>query len=403
MPFQSPPSSPPSSPGPTTPPPASIAQAQANAAASQKTELASAKKEKGAPPLTPPHAFLDIEESSTEHPNSTVTPGTVPRDILALLDSIIKTINTYFSTYPPHTVQRMAELIFEPKKHYRYLPTYLHALDRVIHVTSGANNYPLPAAVPDAAGAKILTNGMTDPESISWGTSIQAPQNFGGDESLGGALLTPIPWLKSLSTTNGTNTELEGEVKTESTETIDGPNGPGGVETVSVSVNGVPSATLAAINGEPSSETALRAEGGITQGELLRQEQEAGVVPVSQLRSTHPNGDGEEGDAPHARGPDAIGDEDIGPQHPTDRVIQYGIVAIDLPEAVGRPQSPMPGSAAAVASPESEGKREAEDELGGENKRVRDGSDAEVKHEDDKKDADEYLKTEEADAMDTTE
>ncbi len=56
------------------------------------------------------------------------------------------------------------------------------------------------------------------------------------------------------------------QMETESTETIDGPNGMGRIETVSVSItNGVP--TLSTVNR------------GITQGELLRQEQRAGVVP----------------------------------------------------------------------------------------------------------------------------
>lgn len=67
--------------------------------------------------------------------------------------------------------------------------------------------------------------------------------------------------------------DLEGEVRTESTETIDGPNGVGSIETVSVSVNGIPSMGARGI--------------GVTQGELLRQEQRAGVVPVSQLVPSH--------------------------------------------------------------------------------------------------------------------
>lgn len=286
----------------------------------------------------------------------------------------------------------------KPKAHYRYLPAYLHAVDRVVHVTSGANVYPLPAAIPDAAGAKILTNGVTDTDSIHWHNSAQGGQGFGSDESLGGALLTPIPWLKPLASQNG-NKDTEAEVRTESTETIDGPNGPGGVETVSVSVNGVPSATLAGVNGdngEPvSSEAQLRAEGGVTQGELLRQEQEAGVVPVSQLQSTHPLGDGEEGEHPHARGPDAIGDEDIGPQH-DERGLQHGIQSIDVAAAVGRPVEPV---AAGNSSP---AKREADESIENETKRVKD-DESEAKHEDDKAEAGEQLKKEALDAMDTTE
>ena len=119
------------------------------------------------------------------------------------------------------------------------------------------------------------------------------------------------------------------DLRTESTSVIDGPNGAGSVETVTVNVNGVHS-------------THPRDDGnimhGITQGELLRQEQEAGIVPIP---APTPNGritrssaaasaaatravggdvdnilDSEEIEAVHARGPDVIGMEDMGPQTP---------------------------------------------------------------------------------------
>lgn len=142
--------------------------------------------------------------------------------------------------------------------------------------------------------ASLLSNGITD--------ALAAPSPWatpGSDEALGGALLTPIPWLQpnhhgiggppqsgigtpgqrsptgsqSSAPSPGMSNDLEGEVRTESTETIDGPNGVGSIETVSVSVNGIPSMGARGI--------------GVTQGELLRQEQRAGVVPVSQLVPSH--------------------------------------------------------------------------------------------------------------------
>ena len=96
------------------------------------------------------------------------------------------------------------------------------------------------------------------------------------------------------------------DLRTESTSVIDGPNGVGSVETVTVAVNGSSRQSAAAV----------------TQGELIRQEQEAGVVPVPMTRSTAPldtgrrkedQGEDEEG-MPHARGPEVIGMEDMGPQ-----------------------------------------------------------------------------------------
>lgn len=228
-------------------------------------------------------------------PAAPLPPGALPPQISSMLAEITSTLTTTFPKYPPHTFQRLAELVLLPKQHYRTLPTYLHALDRVVHVTSGLNIYPLPPAVPDVKTASLLSNGITD--------ALAAPSPWatpGSDEALGGALLTPIPWLQpnhglggpssALSTPgqrspNGSRSpssaaasamgsnELEGEVRTESTETIDGPNGVGSIETVSVSVNGIPSMGARGI--------------GVTQGELLRQEQRAGVVPVSHLVPSH--------------------------------------------------------------------------------------------------------------------
>ncbi|KFX98167.1 hypothetical protein V490_02440 [Pseudogymnoascus sp. VKM F-3557] len=342
----------------------------ADSSSQSVADLAQSADKENVTPTPTPHA-------TTSDPNPSNAPGSLHPQLDSLLSSIVSTLNTHFTVYPPHTIQRLSELILQPKLHYRSLPAYLHAFDRVVHVTSGAHLYPLPAPVPDANGAKILTNGVSsgpDPESISWGNSTQVPPNLGSDESLGGALLTPIPWLQSMSATNGeaSSSDLEGEVKTERTETIDGPNGAGSIETVSVSVNGVSSTTLASVG--DSSEGGLRAEGGVTQGELLRQEQRAGVVPATQLAhmQQHPNGDGEEEEAPHARGPEEIGMEDMGPQGPGNN-IRHGIQGIDVEAAVGR-------KVEAFEADESEEKpstpkREADEEIQSDSKRVKDGND----------------------------
>ena len=290
--------------------------------------------------------------------------------IKILLESISSTLNTHFSKHPPHTVQRLAELILTPKQHYKTLPSYLHAVDRVVHVTSGANTFPLPPAIPDPSSSAILSNGGSiDPLSVSWGNPATGPQQngLGSDESLGGALLTPISWLQP-SKINGSHSPLEGEVTTESTEMIDGPNGMGGIETVSVSVNGISSTR--------SDDVLLRSEGGVTQGELLRQEQRAGVVPVAQLQ---PKGDveglGEEDESPHARGPDEIGPEDIGTQHTGNGSDKGGLAVkmqgIDVEAAVGRKTEPGPNTEDSVISPPGTPKREAEEEIASDAKRVK--------------------------------
>ena len=154
---------------------------------------------------------------------------------------------------------------------------------------------------------------------------------------------------------------------------VDGPNGMGGVETVSVSVNGI-SSTTAASNGAESTEASLRAEGGVTQGELLRQEQRAGVVPVVQLAATRGDSDGggEDDEVPHARGPQEVGMEDMGPQSAGSAVggggLHMAIQGIDVEAAVGRKAEVKEEEEKAVEAPRTP-KREAEEQLASDAKR----------------------------------
>ncbi|KAI9816959.1 MAG: hypothetical protein M1832_004943 [Thelocarpon impressellum] len=291
-------------------------QAGATAGQDESSQSSQSANKENAPPQSParppvpPFSSAASEQTTTESPTvpPTLTPaeGTLPPPLLAILTSIRATLTANFSLAPPHTVQRLAELVLRPRAHYRSLLSYLRALDRVVSVSSSADIFPLPAAsLPDASEAGLLngTSGI-----ISGGVSAGG---LGSDESLGGALLTPIPWLRN---------EQQSEVRTESTEKVDGPNGLGSVETVSVSVRGVPSTS------QPPPREPMREAGGVTQGELLRQEQEAGVVPVAQTtgRQTRSatarglaessGGKAEEEEHPHARGPEEVGMEDMGPQ-----------------------------------------------------------------------------------------
>lgn len=303
--------------------------------------------------------------------------------------------------YPPHTIQRLAELVLAPKNHYRTLFSYLHAVDRVVHVTSGANIYPLPAAVQDPRALPNGTSSHTDPNSISWGNSTTTVPSLGSDESLGGALLTPISWLRPQNQGSGNNgnhvKELAGELKTESTETIDGPNGAGSIETVSISINGIPSATLSSTTSKNSG-GGLRAEGGVTQGELLRQEQRAGVVPAAQLAVSRPSGDADgikiedEDETPHARGPEEIGMEDTGPQAAGS--IGVAMQGIDVEAAVGRRAEDAIEESAPTTP-----KREADEELESGNKRARDETSIKTKVEGE----DEDMKLVDADGKEETE
>ncbi|KAK5155171.1 hypothetical protein LTS14_006126 [Recurvomyces mirabilis] len=331
----------------------------------------------------PPAAAFEVNrtQSAVQPPDSLETPaGTLPPDLLGSYHYSTRMLEQNFSRSPPYTIQRLAELVLYPRKHYRFLPAYLRALDRTVSVTSPASEFPLPqlTAAANAENGDFLTNGET--------TQPSERDSLGSDESLGGALLTPIPWLRNNGgplTGNGNGAGQDGELHSESTETIDGPHGAGSIETVSVTVNGFSSTTASNSHTSPSSPTLseqsdassssstslestdaqLRQQGGVTQGELLRQEQEAGVVPVSQAaprRSLISGGAAAVGresasaadvprdtaadiamddrspeETPHARGPEEIGMEDMGPQQH-----KIGAVALDMEAAAGRAKSP---------------------------------------------------------------
>lgn len=308
-------------------------------------------------------------------------PGTLPPDLLSLYQTSRRILEFDFPESPPYTIQRLAELVLRPKAHYRYLPAYLRALDRVVSVSSPLNNFPLPTT-QSATNPNFLTNGTPQTNGVA------ERDNLGSDESLGGALLTPIPWLRSGGNLLGASTSTsggEGVLHTESTETVEGPHGVGSIETVSVTVNGIPSTTNASAytnlspivsptlseqsdassSSESSIEAQLREQGAVTQGELLRQEQEAGVVAlgpngatITPRRTLISGGAAAVGrdapgvaptagaadiqvdeEQPHARGPGVIGMEDMGPQR---QDVESGKAVLDMDAAVGRGRSKSP-------------------------------------------------------------
>lgn len=291
-------------------------------------------------------------------------PQSIPDDITTFYASIRTTLSKNFPKHPPHTVQRLAELVLEPKRRYKYLPAYLRALDRVVSVSSPLTIFPLPQAVLPTAGG--LLNGTAS-------TSTQS-STLGSDESLGGALLTPIPWLQNRG---------QSELISESTEMVDGPNGAGRIETVTVGMlnnggggNGNGSQQQQRADGpqtnqapaqiassHPDGET-LPVTGPVTQGELLRQEQEAGIVLNNpHTMTTNPlrtYGEAEGGhtivetvegeeEIPHARGPEVIGMEDTGPQ-------KQGGNSLNIEGAIGRPSVDQAAKGERATAGDTQGK-----------------------------------------------
>lgn len=244
--------------------------------------------------------------------NSTSKPGAAALEryphLLSLYRSITDTLNTNFSTEPPYTIQRLAELVLQPTRQYSFLPPYLAALDKVVSVASAVSNFPLPSTT------STTINGSENAQ--------QKDVDADGDEGLGGALLTPIPWLQP---SKGLGDSL---VDSESSFSLDdyGTSLP----KFESSDQSHGNEALQNQNTPRESGQSLRDSGAVTQGELLRLEQEAGVVPIGQEPlpkaegqmlvsvegndiSIDPDGSGTP-EAPHARGPDEIGVKDVGPQ-----------------------------------------------------------------------------------------
>lgn len=176
-------------------------------------------------------------------------------EILAMIASINDTLNTTFSIAPPHTVQRLAELLQRPNEHYRSLSKFLRAIQRVISVSSTVDQFPLPSAVESQSPGMLNI--------------------LGSDESLGGALLTPISWLQN----DTHSSDIESDTR----------------------MNGVPEETP-------------------HQGHALDKENKPTM-------SDSDNGGRQQ---VHAQGPRTLGPEDLGPQPP-------GVVFLDLDEPSSGP------------------------------------------------------------------
>ncbi|KAI5284249.1 DNA repair protein rad50, partial [Ascosphaera aggregata] len=130
--------------------------------------------------------------SCTSGISSQTSQGDLPLPILDLLSSIKSVLRTSFAKKPPHTVQRLAELIRFPKTHYATLPPYLRAVERVVSVSSGADIFPLPLTTPLPGAIRGTVNG--------YGGSMLGDDAAIEDCASDGASLTPITWLNNSTT-----------------------------------------------------------------------------------------------------------------------------------------------------------------------------------------------------------
>ena len=178
-------------------------------------------------------------------------------------------------------------------------------------MSSTADIYPLSLVAPGSA-----ENGDdTTNTYLALGSTTPDRDDFNG------AALTRIPWLRDTnSVLTSTERPLTSDLRTESTSLIDGPNGAGSLETVTVSINGMSNAARESNGSKIGS--------GITSG--ASEQPYSGRVTRSSTAMARKEEEADE-ERVHARGPDEIGMEDMGPQ-PTTR----GSGGFDVEAAVGR-------------------------------------------------------------------
>ncbi|KAK6539349.1 hypothetical protein TWF694_009579 [Orbilia ellipsospora] len=210
-----------------------------------------------------------LTDGVANHVNSTDGEKFMPPALLTSLTNLTNLLSTTFTNAPPHTIQRFAELLLKPTKHYRSLAKFLRACHRVVSVASGIDKFPLPVSHD---GAHAPSN------AIPIGSGL-----VNDNDEASGATLTPIPWASAREYVANQNGDAAGSP---------------------VSDEGV--AGLIAGTGEE----------GISQGELLRKEQEAGVVPLSQAGGPLEGSGNTPGEATgvHVGGPPELDAADVGPQ-----------------------------------------------------------------------------------------
>ena len=189
-----------------------------------------------------------------------------------------------------------------------------------------------PADIFPLDSPQHLVNGVNgDTGGILWKNDITGNgydrDSLGSDESLGGALLTPIPWLRNV------NSETSGseDVKSAEEEEEDGLGEPlempiaTSFPSTREHAGASGGAAAMAVGGHGDPLVPEREDGAVTQGELIRMEQEAGVIPVAVNRPmSGTQEEGDEDDHIHARGPDVVGAIDMGKVDGKDVQVRIG-------------------------------------------------------------------------------
>ena len=242
-------------------------------------------------------------------------------------------------------------------------------------MTSGADIFPLSDQPPNIG---LNSNGVlnTNTSGILFGGSSNDTRNgydresLGSDESLGGALLSPISWLRDsdfrelggefadrVQAWRETDEEMLEEARVGQSEvrdhgvdeardqaqrealekelrTKDG-DVQREADATATAMNVAHAEALAAVAKEHS-DSKISSGSGVTQGELIRMEQEAGIVPVPHDDPPRLGDQGielDDEDLPHARGPDVVGTVDMGKVEGMERQVRISSPPVEAFDA----------------------------------------------------------------------
>lgn len=175
--------------------------------------------------------------------------------------------------------------------------------------------FPLSDHTSHALPNGRILNGSLTPDP---------PTTHNAYDFFGGAELTPIPWLNNGTRSpsyHSTENVTANDLRTESTSLIDGPNGAGSVETVTVNGIGRVAHQRFSRHDEGTGST-LGASQAIYGDRLLRSN-------ADRPKAKDEGGEEAEEEKLTARGPEEIGITDTGPQSPRSG-------GFDIEAAVGR-------------------------------------------------------------------
>ncbi|KTW30337.1 hypothetical protein T552_00810 [Pneumocystis carinii B80] len=124
--------------------------------------------------------LFELPRTSSDIENGIETEDGLPLSMSQsekmLFDRIKNVLFSNFLTYPPHTVQRLAELLLSPKLHYKSLSKYLRAVEKTLMVTSTTADFKIHNT--DSQNQRMNNNDSSIPN------------------------LTPVPWIHSDENTN---------------------------------------------------------------------------------------------------------------------------------------------------------------------------------------------------------